>query len=147
MKLHVLWPGKTKRSYYRLAIDDYISRIDKLIPIEIVETKEESATDRRKDRRIKKESAHLSRKRRAPVCVLLDASGVQMTSHQFSRWIQKQNTDIDFLLGGPEGLGMVSGTLKLSLGQMTFPHELARVMLLEQIYRAVTIMKGIPYHK
>ncbi len=147
MKLNVLWPGKTKKSYYRTAIEDYVSRIDKLIPIDIVETREESASGKRKDTRIKKESAHLSRKRKAPVCVLLDASGIQMSSLQFSRWIQRQNTDIDFLLGGPEGHDINSGTMKLSLGQMTFPHELARVVLLEQIYRAITIMKRIPYHK
>jgi 23S rRNA (pseudouridine1915-N3)-methyltransferase len=147
MTLSVLWPGKTKKNYYRLAIEDYASRIGKLIRFEILETREESATDRQRASRVRKESSRLSRKRKAPVSVILDASGIQMTSEQFSRWIQLQNTDVDFILGGPEGHDIPTQTLKLSLGIMTMPHELARVVLLEQIYRAVTIMKRIPYHK
>jgi 23S rRNA (pseudouridine1915-N3)-methyltransferase len=147
MKLRVLWPGKTKKNYYRLAIDDYASRILKLLPFEIIETREESTTDQRKAVRVKKGSSDLAQKRKAPVCVVLDSSGIQMSSMDFSRWLQQQNTDVDFLLGGPEGHTVSGQTLKLSLGRMTVPHELARVMLLEQIYRAVTIMKRIPYHK
>ena len=147
MKLRVLWPGKTKKHYYRLAIHDYASRILKLLPFEIIETREESTIDQRKAVRVKKESSDLAQKRKAPVCVVLDSSGVQMSSMDFSRWLQQQNTDVDFLLGGPEGHTVSGQTLKLSLGKMTVPHELARVMLLEQIYRAVTIMKRIPYHK
>lgn len=147
MKLRVLWPGKTKRPYYRLAIEDYASRIGKLISFEIQETREESATDKQKANRVKKESLHLSRKRKAPVCVVLDASGMSLTSEEFSRWMERQNTDIDFILGGPEGHDVPQNTLKLSFGKMTLPHELARVLLLEQIYRALTILKRIPYHK
>ena len=147
MKLRVLWPGKTKRPYYRLAIEDYSSRIGKLISFEIQETREESATDKQKATRVKKESLHLSRKSKAPVCVVLDASGMSLTSEEFSHWMERQNTDIDFILGGPEGQDVPRNTLKLSFGKMTLPHELARVVLLEQIYRALTILKRIPYHK
>jgi len=147
MKLRVLWPGKTKKDYYRQAIDDYASRIGKLLPFEIVETREESSTDQKKAVRIKKESSDLANKRKAPVCVILDSSGIQMTSMDFSRWLEKQNTDVDFILGGPEGHSIAGQTLKLSFGKLTLPHELARVILLEQIYRAVTILKRIPYHK
>jgi 23S rRNA (pseudouridine1915-N3)-methyltransferase len=147
MKLRVLWPGKTKKSYYRQAIDDYASRIRKLLPFEIVETKEESTTDRKRTVRVKKESSNLQNKRKAPVCVILDSTGIQMSSVDFSRWLQQQNTDVDFLLGGPEGHNVSGQSLKLSFGKMTLPHELARVVLLEQIYRAATILKRIPYHK
>jgi 23S rRNA (pseudouridine1915-N3)-methyltransferase len=147
MKLRVLWPGKTKSAYYRLAIEDYASRIAKLIPFEIIVTREEMTTDQRKAIRVKKESSHLARQRKAPVCVVLDASGDCWTSEQFSRWLGRQNTDIDFLLGGPEGQEVTGNTVKLSFGMITLPHELARVVLLEQIYRAITILKGIPYHK
>jgi 23S rRNA (pseudouridine1915-N3)-methyltransferase len=147
MKLRVLWPGKTKKNYYRLAIEDYASRINKLIPIEIVETKEAPSTDRKKASRIKKESSALLRRKKASMSVLLDASGMEMTSEQFSLWLQQQNIDIDFILGGPAGQSLPDQNLKLSLGKMTLPHELARVVLLEQIYRAVTIMMRIPYHK
>lgn len=147
MKLRVLWPGKTKKQYYRLAIEDYSSRIVKLFPFEIIETQEEPLTGRQRKSRIKKESSRLSNKRKAPVCVLLDSSGIAMSSEEFSRWLERQNTDVDFLLGGPEGQDLAKICLRLSFGKITLPHELARVILLEQIYRALMIMKRIPYHK
>ena len=147
MKLRVLWPGKTKKNYYRLAIEDYSSRIAKLVSFEIIETKEESLTDKQKSKRLKKESQHLHRKRTAPVCVLMNSSGIAMSSEQFSQWLQKQQTDVDFIVGGPQGQNLPEQSIQMSLGKMTMAHELARVVLLEQIYRAVTIWKRIPYHK
>jgi 23S rRNA (pseudouridine1915-N3)-methyltransferase len=147
MKIRVLWPGRIRKEYYRSAAQDYAARIRHLVPFEIVETKETPVRDRAKSHRIRKESAMLEEKRKAPAAVVLDASGKQLSSEEFAGWIGKQSTDIDFLLGGPEGLEIENPALKLSFGRMTFPHELARVLLLEQIYRALTILKRIPYHK
>ena len=147
MKIRVLWPGRIRKEYYRSAVQDYTMRIRQMVPFEIVETKEIPARDRAKSHRIRQESALLEKKRRAPAAVVLDVSGKQFSSEEFAGWIAKQSSDIDFLLGGPEGLAIENPALKLSFGPMTFPHELARVLLLEQIYRALTILKRIPYHK
>jgi 23S rRNA (pseudouridine1915-N3)-methyltransferase len=147
MKIRVLWPGKTRSGYYREAIEDYASRIKKLANFEIVETREAPLTDRRRLQRAKTEAAHISSKRKAAHAVLLDDGGTQMSSEEFAAWLANLVTDVDFMIGGPAGLNIPNPTLKLSLGEMTFPHELARVMLLEQIYRALTILNRIPYHK
>ncbi|PWT88993.1 MAG: 23S rRNA (pseudouridine(1915)-N(3))-methyltransferase RlmH [Acidobacteria bacterium] len=139
MKLRILWPGKTRKSYYADAIEDYSSRIKRMTDLDIIETKE--------GKNIQKDAAAIAEKRKAPVCVVLDSEGKQFTSIELAEWLQKQSTDIDFILGGPVGLPIKDVTLKLSLGKLTLPHELARVVLLEQIYRAMTIIKRIPYHK
>jgi 23S rRNA (pseudouridine1915-N3)-methyltransferase len=143
--IRVIWPGKTKKSYYRLAIEDYAWRLKKLIPFELIETREASTTD--KKQRLKRESRELIQKKKAPVVVTLDAGGVMMTSGEFANWLRQKTGDIDFLIGGPEGFEIPGETLRWSLGKITLPHELARVVALEQIYRAITILKNIPYHK
>ena len=143
----MIWPGKTKKNYYAEAIRDYADRIQRILPLEIVETREERLSDSSRARRIEKESATLSAKRKHPVSVVLDSSGKQLTSEEFAAWLQQQSADIDFLIGGPAGLNVQNPTLTISFGKLTLPHELARVVLLEQIYRALTIVKHIPYHK
>jgi 23S rRNA (pseudouridine1915-N3)-methyltransferase len=146
MKVRVLWPGKTKHRHFRDAIDDYAGRIKRFIPFEIIETKEYSTSDRHRNQRIKQESKSL-RKAAAKTTVVLDATGKQLTSEEFASWIDKQNNDIDFVVGGPAGLEIPDANFKLSLGKLTIAHDLARVVLLEQIYRAFTILKNTPYHK
>ena len=147
MKIRVIWPGKTKAAFYRQAVEEYASRIRKLTSFEIIETREESATDKSRIRRIQKESAALFQRRRASVTVVLDSAGKQLTSEQFAEWLRDSRSDVDFLLGGPAGLKVSEATMTWSLGSITLPHELARVVLLEQIYRALTILKRLPYHK
>jgi 23S rRNA (pseudouridine1915-N3)-methyltransferase len=147
MKLRVLWPGKTKQSYYRDAIKDYSSRIARFVPFEIVETKEYPAADRNKQQRISKESKSLLTGAKDSVVVVLDPDGKQLTSEEFAAWIEKQNRDIAFIVGGPAGLEIEKPALELSFGRSTFPHELVRVMLLEQLFRAFTILNRVPYHK
>jgi len=144
LKIRVIWPGKIRKSYYRLAIDDYASRLQKLIPFQIIETREASTGD--KKQRIKRESKELIQKKRAGLAVTLDRNGVAMSSEEFASWLRNLG-DVDFFVGGPEGMEMTGETFRWSLGKMTLPHELARVVVLEQIYRAITILKRIPYHK
>jgi 23S rRNA (pseudouridine1915-N3)-methyltransferase len=86
--------------------------------------------------------------------VVLDETGKQLSSEAFARWIaQKRHSgskDLAFLIGGPDGHGaeaIEGATLKLSLGPMTLPHGIARVVLIEQLYRAATILSGHPYHR
>ena len=147
MKVRILWPGKTKQSYFRDAINDYSSRVARFVPFEIVETKEYSAADRNKQQRISKESKSLSDASKDSVRVVLDPDGKQLTSEEFAAWVGKQNRDIAFIVGGPAGLEVEKPDLKLSFGRCTFPHELVRVMLLEQLFRAFTILNRVPYHK
>ncbi|MBU1637346.1 23S rRNA (pseudouridine(1915)-N(3))-methyltransferase RlmH, partial [bacterium] len=88
------------------------------------------------------------------VVVTMDAAGQQMTSEQFSQWIQERMNEsterIAFIIGGAWGIDKritEISKLRLSLSKMTMPHELARLVLVEQIYRALTLWKGHPYHK
>jgi 23S rRNA (pseudouridine1915-N3)-methyltransferase len=147
MKIRVLWPGKTKKPYYKSALVDYAARIARLVPFEIVETREEPAADRAALQRVRRESKALNLRRQASIAVVLDSSGIEMSSEDLARWLSRQNSDIDIFVGGPQGCDIPRTSLSLSLGRFTLPHELARVVLLEQIYRALTIIKGIPYHK
>jgi 23S rRNA (pseudouridine1915-N3)-methyltransferase len=81
--------------------------------------------------------------------VLLDSEGSQYDSVGFSGWLEdrrQSGRDLCFVIGGPRGLNLDACDLKLSLGPMTLPHQLARVVLLEQIYRANKILAGEPYH-
>ena len=147
MKVRILWPGKTKQNYFRSAVEDYSSRIAHFIPFEIIESKEYSAADRNKKQRVSTESKTLLSAAKDSLRVVLDPSGKQLSSEEFAAWLGKQNRDIAFLIGGPAGLEIPHPDLKLSFGRCTFPHELVRVLLLEQIYRAFTILRKVPYHK
>jgi 23S rRNA (pseudouridine1915-N3)-methyltransferase len=147
MKLRIIWPGKTRKQYYKEAIEDYTARIAKFLPLEIIETSEESRTDRQRAVRIRRESESLRARKRSPLTVILDSTGKTMSSEEFARWLEKQQSDIDFILGGPAGFEASYSDLRFSFGPVTLPHELARVVLLEQIYRALTIMHHFPYHK
>ena len=76
----------------------------------------------------------------------LDGNGKQMTSEGLAEWMSKQQ-DVTFVIGGPEGLPSIRTDLKISFSPLTFPHQLARLMITEQIYRAFTILKKEKYHK
>jgi len=147
VKIRVLWVGKTKKLYFRSAIEDYAARIAKFVPFEIVETREESMADDQQGRRIRNESRRLAARKRAGTSVILDSKGKMMSSEEFAQWLERTTGDIDFIVGGAAGLDSDDASLKLSFGRMTLPHELARVVLLEQIFRALTILHRFPYHK
>jgi 23S rRNA (pseudouridine1915-N3)-methyltransferase len=123
---------------------EFVTRIARYVPVETLELADEAALLKRCDPRAG---------RTAPFLVLLDARGQQMTSESFAEFFtdhQMRGTQtILFAVGGPDGFlpeARRRARLLLSLGRMTLPHELARVVLLEQIYRAFTIVKGHPYH-
>jgi 23S rRNA (pseudouridine1915-N3)-methyltransferase len=147
MKIRILWPGKTKKEYYRSAIEDYAARIRKFLPLEIVEVREQRLKDNQKTKRIRLESKQLDVKKQSSATVVLDPSGKMLTSEEFSIWLENVSGDVDFIIGGPAGVDTTQVSLRLSFGRITLPHELARVVLLEQIYRALTIQRHHPYHK
>lgn len=142
MKIRIVMLGKTSRAECRAMLEDYAQRIRRFAEIELVEVREESAA-------LKK----LAFPAGATV-VLLDAAGKTHTTASFAQWLGKLrdsgSREVAFLCGGaagfPEAVRELAGT-KLALSALTMPHELARVVLAEQVYRAFTILAGHPYSK
>ena len=144
MKLRLVFLGKTHSREVRALIEDYRSRIAHFTSIELVEWKATDGGPWVLADACGKDS-------NAPV-VLLDPAGKEFTSEEFARWLAKQmNTGrraLVFLLGGAEGFEEETrrrADVLLSLSRMTLPHELARVVLLEQLYRAFALLREHPY--
>ena len=134
--------GKTRRPALRALVDDYIKRISHHAPIDITEVRDAAAALKRLDAD------------RAATTVLLDAAGKSRTSEDFAHWLSelrdRGTRQLFFLCGDADGFPeslRVRAQQKLSLGAMTYSHELARVMLAEQLYRAFAILSGSPYPK
>ncbi|PYU19619.1 MAG: 50S rRNA methyltransferase [Acidobacteria bacterium] len=143
MRIQLLLLGKTRRPESRALIDDYAARISRYAEIEIRELRPDSAA------RIKRLDVGGD-----GTVVLLDAAGKKLSSQQFAEWIGSCRDQglrkLVFLCGAAEGFPKAlaeRASLRISLSPLTFSHELARVMLAEQIYRAFTILVGHPYPK
>lgn len=143
MKLKIAWIGKTKEPAIQTLTDDYLKRLKRYAEVDAVALKDESA--------LLKLCARDSRLRHT--LVLLDSRGKQFSSEEFAAWLghyqDRQSTPLLFAVGAAGGFSEQArhaAALVLSLGKMTIAHELARVVLLEQLYRAFTILKGHPYH-
>jgi 23S rRNA (pseudouridine1915-N3)-methyltransferase len=141
MKIRLLMLGKTRREEIRALLDDYVRRIRHYSEIEIGEVRDASPAALRK---LKIDSA--------ATIVLLDAAGKQFTSQQFARWLgdlrDRGARELVFLCGDAEGFPSeirAGAKHKISLSTLTMPHEFARVVLAEQIYRAFAILAGHPY--
>ncbi len=156
MRIKICWVGKTQNAPMRSLAADYLARLSHLTPIEIVEV-----TDLSRRRGLSgaallaAEGAEIIRALPSDCRkVVLDQLGTQLSSREFARWFgaaQVQGTrELAFILGGPGGIDDAlaeQAHFSLSLGKMTWTHEMARVLLLEQIYRALSILRNIPYHK
>lgn len=159
MKITILAVGKVKESYFRDAIAEYSKRLSKYCKLEIIEVADEKTPDKASDREeemIKeKEADRLLKYIRedAFVCPLA-IEGRQLDSVALSEKIEQiglqGKSHIIFIIGGSLGLhGSIlrRADMLLSFSKMTFPHQMMRVILLEQIYRAYRIMANEPYHK
>lgn len=158
MRVSVVAVGRLKDSAERGLADRYIDRLDRvgrsigLGPVDEVEIAE-SRVHKAVARRDEEAAALLSRVPERARIIVLDAGGRQMTSEDFAaliaRWRDEGTPSVAFLIGGPDGHGAAvsRGDLTLSLGRMTLPHGLARVVLAEQLYRSATILAGHPYHR
>ncbi len=145
MKLKIAWIGKTKEPAIQLLTDEYLQRLSRYAEAEGMALKDEPA--------LLQLTGPNSRSRTTPVLVLLDATGRQMSSQELAKFLgnhQDRNpAPLVFAIGPANGFSEAtrqSAALLLSLGKMTIAHELARVVLLEQLYRAFTILRGHPYH-
>lgn len=143
MKIRIIMLGKTRREEIRALFEDYAQRIRRYAEIEISEIRESSPASMRK---LKLEPS-------API-VLMDAAGKQFTSQQFAKWLggfsERGMREVIFLCGDAEGFPddlRGQAKEKISLSTLTMPHEFARVVLAEQIYRAFAILAGHPYPK
>ena len=140
MKICLLMLGKTRRPEMISALGDYVKRISRSCPVEITEARDSAAALKRVDAN------------RAAVSVLLDAGGKVYDSDAFAKWLGEQRDrgirEVIFICGDADGFPVSLRERvkqKLSLSAMTYSHELARVMLAEQIYRAFAILSGSPY--
>ncbi len=142
MQIRLVMLGKTRRAETRALLEGYLARIRHYADLEAVELRDGSAALRK------------LRLDPAATVVLLDAAGKEFTSESFARWLadrrDRGTREIVFLCGGAEGFPDAlrrAATTKLSLTPMTLSHELARVVLAEQLYRAFAILSGHPYPK
>jgi 23S rRNA (pseudouridine1915-N3)-methyltransferase len=142
VKIGLLMLGKTRRSELRAVLDDYVKRIGRYTPIAIAEVRDGDAA-------IKKLDAG-----RAAMVILLDPAGKSLDSRALAKWLgehrDRGTRELTFLCGGADGFPDAlrqRAHQKLSLSALTFSHELARVMLAEQLYRAFAILSGSPYPK
>jgi 23S rRNA (pseudouridine1915-N3)-methyltransferase len=140
MRLRLILLGKTRRPELRALFDDYIKRIGRSCPVEVSEVRDGAAAIRKLDAE------------RARVAFLLDASGKPLDSASLVRWLGEQRDrgtrEIVFVCGDADGFSenlRQRVAQRLSLSPMTYSHELARVMLAEQLYRALAVLSGSPY--
>ena len=155
MKFTLLTVGKTDKKWIQDGIDIYMSRLKHYIPFSIVEIPELKNTSSLSKEQIKQKEAEFILKylKNDDDLILLDENGKEYKSIEFSKFVSDKmnfaNKNIVFLIGGAFGFAQniynrASG--KISLSRMTFSHQMIRVIFIEQLYRAFTIIKGEPYH-
>jgi 23S rRNA (pseudouridine1915-N3)-methyltransferase len=144
VKLKIAWIGKTKDPSIQALTNEYLKRISRYAEVEGLALPDEVALLKLREK-VGARPAH--------ALVLLDSRGKQLSSEEFAQFLQnhldRNPQPLALAIGPADGFrdsSRRSATAVLSLGKMTLPHELARVVLLEQVYRAFTILKGHPYH-
>lgn len=159
MKITILCVGKVKEKFYREGIAEFTKRLSRYCKLEIIEVADEKTNEDASETEIRiikeKEGERILKNIRDDayvICLCID--GKQLSSEDLSEKIEKLgiqgNSHICFIIGGSLGLAdevVKRADFKLSFSQMTFPHQLMRVILLEQIYRAYRIINHEPYHK
>lgn len=155
MKITLLAIGKTNAKYLQEGIEQYTKRLGHYIPFELkilpdVKTTKSLTTDKQKEM---EGQMFLSTIGQGDWVTLLDERGKEFTSREFANYIDKKMVTLPknliFIIGGPYGFSQEMydrANEKLSLSKMTFSHEMIRLFFIEQIYRAMTILKGEPYH-
>jgi 23S rRNA (pseudouridine1915-N3)-methyltransferase len=153
MRLHFVWIGKTKDRHCAALVDEYLGRIKRFAPCDVSELKESSAADEK--RMIAAEGEKLiDTVERDDFVVLLDEGGREFSSEEFARLIDARRQNgikrLAFIIGGFAGTSdevKERADLRVALSRMTLTHEMARVLLAEQTYRAFSLLAGMPYHK
>lgn len=159
MRIIILCVGKIKEKFLKMGIEEYLKRLSKYIRLDIIEVNDEKTSENLsaveeniiKNKEAQRMLAHI---KNDYYIVSLAIDGKQMSSEQFSSFIQSNMTNsiktLVFIIGGSIGLSdeiLNISDYKLSFSDMTFPHQMMRMILLEQIYRAYRIINNEPYHK
>ncbi len=156
MKLTFVFAGSHSDRDMSEAADRYLNRIKHFYPVQLIEVKPERGRQSASDEAIiRRQSARLAAAiPERGYTVVLDERGQPFDSLRFAKWLERLTIDspdgVNFVVGGDVGMDQSvkeRADKLLSLSAMTLPHQIARVVLLEQIYRACTLMRNIPYHK
>ena len=159
MNITVITVGKLKERYFREAVEEYSTRLSKYCKLEIIEVPDEKASENlstaQEQMVIQKEGQGILKHVKEDTYVIaLAIQGKQLSSEDLADFINdlgiKGRSSLGFVIGGSLGLSeevLQRADYQLSFSLMTFPHQLMRVILLEQIYRGFRIIKGEPYHK
>lgn len=158
MQIRILSVGKIKEPFLKQACAEYEKRLNRYTKLECIEVADESIPEKASEaeykRIIQKESQRLQGRCKTGLTVALDIRGEQMDSLHFAQWLRRAEQSgtscVQFLIGGSLGLDpsiVQQADMRLSFSPMTFPHNLAKVLLLEQVYRAMKINRGETYHK
>jgi 23S rRNA (pseudouridine1915-N3)-methyltransferase len=154
MKITIITIGKLKESYWKEAEAEYLKRLSAFAKVEIIEHKEIPFSEKNNIESVKEKEAEIILKSIPPSSYLiaLDPNGKTMTSEKLSETLislEQNNSHFTFIIGGPLGLHesiLKKSTLSLSLSSLTFTHQMTRIFLLEQLYRAYMIKSGKSYH-
>lgn len=156
MKFRIVAVGKIKESYLRLALAEYVKRISRFASVEIVEVDECLSKGAQTDKeleRVKRQEGEAILTKLEGYVVAMDINGTTYSSEQLSEHIQEQKqrySTFTFVIGGSNGLSdevKQKADARCSFGKITLPHQLFRVVLAEQLYRACCIENNVPYHK
>jgi len=155
MKLQLVWIGKTKSAPVQQLIQEYLDRVGKFVSVEVIELRDRRDVGGDARRIVEKEGDDIiSRTGAADYSIALDERGREFDSHKLAELIEKHRMAgtklVTFVIGGHYGLSDAvrnRANLVLAMSRMTLTHELARVLLLEQIYRAFAIIHDLPYQK
>lgn len=149
--------GKVKEHFYRRGIEHYLIRLKPYAKINVIELQEGKTVgkDNFHETALHEEAEEIKKNLRGDAySIVLDAGGKKMRSEELAIFLERLmiegKSKIDFIIGGPDGLakGLINnGDLCLSLSDLTFPHRMARLILLEQLYRCFKIIRGEPYHR
>jgi 23S rRNA (pseudouridine1915-N3)-methyltransferase len=153
MRLRFLWVGKTRTAPLRDLADEYLERLGRFVKCEVVELPAKNLGDERAG--IEDEARRIiGALHPDSFVVLMDTKGSELSSEQlagrFEQWQVGGIKLVEFVVGGTNGVSVrleQRADLRWSLSRLTLTHEMARVVLIEQLYRAHTIIKGLPYHK
>ncbi len=155
MKIKLLLIGKTDESYLKQGIEKYVNRLKHYLSFDFIIITDLKNTKNLSEEQQKKKEGELilNRLNSGDFVVLLDEKGKGFSSVDFSRFIEKQMItglkNLVFIVGGPYGFSKQvheKGNIKISLSKMTFSHQMVRLIFVEQLYRAMSIIKGEPYH-
>ncbi len=153
VRLRLIWTGKTRDAHLRALIEGYLERLSHFVRCEVSEFRESPGTEKKAG--IDKDSRRISNGlREGAVNVLLDPEGAEWSSEQLAKEIQQWQDggtkELTFIVGGPNGVSTelsARASKRWSLSRLTLTHEIARLVLVEQLYRAYTIIHGLPYQK